>query len=150
MGEQQAVFQRELDEGAAQAQARETALRSQWEAEKRELQALVEKEGEEYRRVIADLRGSLAAKDAEMKQAAQRAAALEAKTQEQEQAMQTLQRALALVQTSTTVPAEAKEVTEATPETTEATSEAPAVRETTQIPVELLEKAKEQEKEEAE
>ena len=65
MGEQQAVFQRELDEGAAQAQARETALRGQWEAEKRELQALVEKEGEEYRHVIADLRGSLAAKDAE-------------------------------------------------------------------------------------
>lgn len=129
LSDQQTVFQRELGEGVTQAEARETALRAQCDAEKRELQAVLEKEGEEYRRVISDLRGSLAAKDVEMKQKAQLAAELQTKVQEQEETLQALQRALVLGQ-GTRV---------AEGDTGDATKE--------EIPAGLLERAKEQEKE---
>ena len=129
LSDQQTVFQRELGEGVTQAEARETALRAQCDAEKRELQAVLEKEGEEYRRVISDLRGSLAAKDVEMKQKAELAAELQTKVQEQEETLQALQRALVLGQ-GTRV---------AEGDTGGATKE--------EIPAGLLERAKEQEKE---
>ena len=129
LSDQQMVFQRELGEGVTQAEARETALRAQCDAEKRELQAVLEKEGEEYRRVISDLRGSLAAKDVEMKQKAELAAELQTKVQEQEETLQALQRALVLGQ-GTRV---------AEGDTGDATKE--------EIPAGLLERAKEQEKE---
>lgn len=149
--EQEAVFKRELDEGKAKAKLREEALRSQHEQETRDLHALMDKENEEYRRVIADLHSSIDAKDKEMALRSETVAALEAKVAAQQDEVQTLQRALALVQSQAQNQAQDQTQNQTQDQTQDQTQNQDveeSARNNETIPPQLLELAKEQEKKE--